>query len=274
MDTLQIRPRKKVFCRELNTGNNLNGTFYYDEELIKASIFRFDESFYINGSDPIYLQSENNRIISLLSNFTSPPVRGSRQIEPIMNIYEQRIRSNNAIIGHDKWEENDLIKRVVFSVNYAETILTHFDLHDNFVKHGYNEQDNSEIFTVETDNLIIRAYYSATYTAGFEEPREIFPRIELEFKNDVTIENYLDYVSSIIQFLSLSLGVYLIPSEITIDRLSLEELTQAVKNHSYSGDYSVLHLWPITDISEQDVHINDSLIIMRDDLESEAMPVS
>ena len=247
MSKLEIIPKQKVLCRELNTGKEYNGFFYYDDKTIKAEICSFDEFFYIKEENTIFLHSENNHIISLHSNISSPAGSRFRGIEPKMTTYRQSILSNTAVIGHDKWEKDDLIKRVSFSVKHSDDLFKHKEIFDRYIKTKLTEEHESDIFSVTVNGLTIRVGYCATYSLDFDEPREIWPRIEIEFEEAVTLFEYLEYVKYVVRFLSLSLGVLLKPSGFKICRLSLEDMLAAVESNSYPGDYSVKYVWPEID---------------------------
>ncbi len=75
-----------VLCRELNTGKEYNGFFYFDDNTIKAEICSFEDSFYIKEESPIFLHSENNNIISLHSNISSPASLSLRSIPKNENL--------------------------------------------------------------------------------------------------------------------------------------------------------------------------------------------
>ncbi len=175
------------------------------------------------------------------------------------------------MIGHDKWKENDLIKRVTFSVKHSDLLLKHKETFDKFKKDRYPEESQSNIFSLTTDTLSVRVSYSATYTIEFNEPKAIWPSIHIEFKHDVTLSEYLGHVCYLVQFLSLSLGVPLTPSDFKICRLSFEDMKAAVSSHSYPGNYSVEYVWPEIVFYDSDLWVGGSLVKAYDDEELAAL---
>lgn len=270
MSDLEIVSGKSVLCRELNTGKEYKGFFYFDEKTIKAEICSFDGFFYIKEEPPIFLHSENNKIISLHSNISGPAGSCSRNIEPKMITHKQHIISNTAVIGHDKWEENDLIKRVSFVVSHSDNLFKHRDIFDRYIQDKFSKDCPSEIFSISVNGLKISVSYCATYNFEFNEPREVWPRIEIEFGEAVNLYEYLEHVECVVRFLSLSMGVPLTPSDFKICRLSFEDMVKAVEASSYPGDYAVQYVWPETDFHDGDLWVGGSLVRAYDDEELEA----
>lgn len=289
MSDFKISSGSKILCRELNTGKEYNGFFYFDEKTIKAEICSFDNSFYIKEEKPIFLHSENNHVISLHDNISSPAGSCSRHIEPKMVTHKQHIISNIAVVGHDKWEKGDLIKRVTFSVRHSDDFFKHKETYDkylegwksdkkkgvkkflNFLPFKKQEEDLPDVFLLSVNGLNIRVRYHAMYTAGFNEPREIWPRIEIELDEAVNLYEYLEPVECVVRFLSLSLGVPLTPSDFKICKLSFEGMVKAVEASSYPGDYAVQYVWPENDFRESDLWVGGSLVRAYDDDELEAL---
>lgn len=268
MSVFEISPKEKVLCRELNTEKEYKGFFYFDEKSINAEICSFDDFFYIKDRD-IFLHTENNLIISLHDNITNPAGTSSRT-EPSMVTHTQNIISNTAVIGHDKWEKNDPIKRVSFLVKHADDIFKHRDIFDRYIKGKITEDRQSKIFSVNVNGLRINVSYCATYNFEFKEPRKVWPRVEIEFEEETTLSDYLEHVECITRFLSLSLGVPLIPSDFKICRLSFKDMISAIETNAYPGDYSVKYVWPEIEFCSSDLWVGGSLLRAYDDNELKA----
>lgn len=270
MSELEIIPKIKVLCRELNTGKEYNGFFYFDDKTIKAEICSFDGIFNIEEENPIFLHSENNHIISLHSNIISAG-SCSRNIEPKMTTYKQNIISNTAVIGYDKWEKDDVIKRVSFSIKHSDDLFKHKETYDRYIKGKSTEGCQSDVFSLTVNDLTINVNYCATFISGFDEPREIWPRVEIEFEEAVTLSDYVENVLCVVRFLSLSLGVPLTPSDFKICRLSFEDMVAAVDSNSYPGDYSVKYVWSEIDFYDRDLWVGGSLVRAYDDEDLEVL---
>jgi len=267
MDFNDISQSKKILCYELNTGKNYNGFFYFDDETIQAELISFDNVLSINADETIFLRTETNHIISLHNNFSSIG-HTSSGLTKKMRTFREKIISNNAIIGHDKWKENDPIKRVIFSIKHVDQLLKNIKQFDRFIKAKPYGEGKTEIFSIKVKGCMITAGYRAQYILGYDEPREVWPYITIEFDQAVPLSDYLDSVLSFVRFLSLSIGRAFTPSSIKICRLSVNEMINAVEDNSYHGEYSVKYVWPGIDFQDSDIRIGGALFRLHDDHDS------
>ena len=263
----KIQKSKKLLCRELNTGKYNNGFFYFDGREIRTEICNFEEFFYIRPENDVFLQTENNHIISLHTNISAPPGQSSRCIDPKMSTYKQKTASSKAVIGHDKWKSGDILKRVSFYVDGSDDVLKHKEKFDAFVKSNFYDHREMNIFKVSTGDLNVSVDFTAEYNTEFSEPRDLWHRIEIEFLTDVFLSDYLESVLCIVRFLSFSLGIPLMPSDFKICRLSFEDMVAAVDSHSYPGDYDVEYAWSKTDFNRDELWSGASLVLGYDDVE-------
>lgn len=65
-----ITRKEKIHCRELNTGTHRTGIFQIDDKQIRADLYSYDGHFHVNVEQPLYLQTNENYIVSLHHNLS------------------------------------------------------------------------------------------------------------------------------------------------------------------------------------------------------------
>jgi hypothetical protein len=129
---LDIEPGKQILCQELNTGKGYTGFFYLDEEQITADICSYDNAFYFLPEKPIFLRTEKNQIVSLHYNISTDS--SVHTADPKMDTHKLHIISNIGVVGDDRWETSDKLKRVTFLVRRARELLKHKEKFDKLAK--------------------------------------------------------------------------------------------------------------------------------------------
>jgi hypothetical protein len=271
VSSFDLKRGEKILCQELNTGKGYAGFFYLDDKTINAEICSYDEFFYLVPEKPIFLRTEHNQIVSLYHNTGGPPGSSARLIDPKMETHKQCIISNTAVIGHDRWEETDKLRRVTFVVKRANELLKHKDKFDKLAKRQIGDEYDSDLFSVAVNGMTIRAGYTAHYSLEFNATTGIWPYFEIEFDGGATLPEYLDHVNCLVEFLSLSLGAHMKPSGIRISRLSSDELTAAIKAHAHPEDYAVEYIWPDIPVEDPGLWVGGSLLMAWDDEELAAL---
>jgi hypothetical protein len=263
----KIESAKPVHCVELVTGKSLTGTLLLSEEEINVRIYSYADHFYIEGEQPVFLQTETNEIVSLHSNITTIPGTHSRNIEPRRTTYRQEIVSNVAVVGHDPWTAQHRVKRVSFSVKHTKELMHHDAKVKAIGRSKHPTEEHLTIFNDPAEGMTLRAWYAATYGMDFDAPKELWPSFEIEFDEPQSIQDYILHVSDYVNFLSFCFGTKLTPSEIRIDRLSFTEMQTAIESHSYLGKHEVHYIWPEAEIDERDLWVGGSPVRAWDDQE-------
>lgn len=271
MSAFEIESDEAVHFVELTSGDKLTGIFKFDEDTIRTHIFSYEKVFFIKPENPIFLWAEKNVIVSLHSNIAGPPGTTSHTREPERTIYRQDIISNIAVFGSDKWASSDPVKRVSFTVEHTKGVLKNRAKTKALAKREAAQKDDANLFTETVGGMTIRAYYLARYSLEYDAPTDIWPGFEIEFDNEKTLENYVDYIKYLVQFLSFSLGVRLKPSEIRISRQSHSEMVASIEEQSYPGDHTVRYIWPEVEIDTTDLWVGGSPVIAWDDEELSAL---
>lgn len=243
MGKRDIERGKIYFCREEMTGNGHTGQFSInDKDGITADIFGFGGFFYVNGPEPIVLRTQDNHIISLFSNITNAPGSSSYLMEPKMVVHNQHIISNLAVVGRNPWQADDLVRTVRFRVEHTRDLLTHDATFRKHVK-GKPFRKRSELFKIDAGGIGFRVGYSLQYSFTLDHVVDVWPAYELEFAHGKDILSYLEHVHCIVQFLSAALGTPLIPSSISISRLTNRQMMRQVGKSRYPGDHNVEYIW-------------------------------
>jgi ApeA N-terminal domain 1 len=271
MSAFDIEPGKQILCQELNTGRGHTGFFYLDDKQISAEICSYDESFYLAPKKPIFLRTEKNQIVSLYSNISDYPGSSIRTSEPKMETHKLRIISGTAVIGHDRWETTDKLKSVTFLVKRADQLLKHKEKFDKLAKRTIGDEYDSDLFSVTANGTTIRAGYRSGYSFEYNATTNIRPYLEIEFPSGVTLSDYLNYVSCLVEFFSFCLGAHMKPSEIKICRLSREEFIAALKAGAHPQEYAIHYLWPEAQIDSMDLWVGGSLLKAWDEEELAAL---
>jgi hypothetical protein len=259
MSSFDIEPGRKLLCQELNTGKDHTGFFYLDDKTISAEICSYDEYLYIQPERPVFLRTENNKIVSLYSNVSAPPDTHSHIIDPKMQSYKQRIISQTAVIGHDRWQQGDQLKRVTFSVKRAKEILKHKEKIERLHTRKIGVPYDADLFAEKVGGMSVRASYAVRYSSDFHAPNDILPIFEIEFHAGATLAEYVEAVNCLVEFFSFSQGAHMKPSDIRISRLSGDELTAKLKAGAHPEDYDVHYIWPETPLEDLDLLAGGSL---------------
>jgi hypothetical protein len=267
----EIEPGTKTLCKELNTGKGHTGFFYFDDKTISAEICSYDESFDLKPEKSLFLHTEKNQIVSLHSTIVRSASSRGRQSEGEMATYKQRIISNIAVIGHDRWESTDKLKRVIFSVKRSRELLKHKEKFATLANNKIDDKFDSYLFSETTNGMTIRADYGASFSDEYNAPTDISPYLEIEFDTGVTLFEYLDHVKYLVQFFSLSLGVHMKPSDIKICRFTRDEMFAALDANTDPGDYSVEYVWREIPVEDSDLLVGGSLVTAWDDGELAAL---
>lgn len=268
LDSFDIVFGESVFCTELNTGQKHSGNFKYAEDGITTSLVSFDGFFYVRPDAPIFLMTEKLKVVSLYDSFGGAPGTRSRNIEPIKQAHIQKIFSNTAIVGDDKWEIEDRVKRVSFQIKNSMEILRNTekikDLSMDRLK-GEDQEDDRFLLNLKADGLQVRLYYTASYEMWGNEPKDVSPRFEIEFDDAVRLGEHLHAMQRVVWFCSMAIGVPLVPSEIRISRQSLVEFIACIESNKPASEHRAIYRWPEFHIGTNEVSIHGSPFVAFDE---------
>jgi hypothetical protein len=267
---LDIEPGKQILCQELNTGKGYTGFFYLDEKQITADICSYHQRFSFLPDKPIFLRTEKNQIVSLHYNNWSDS--GVHTAEPKMDTHKLHIISNMAVIGNDRWETTDKLNRVTFLVTRARELLKHKEKFDKLATRKLGDQYDPDLFSVTVNGITIRAFYVSDFSFEYDATTNIMPHLEIEFPDGLTLFEYIDRMSCLVEFFSFSMGAHMRPSDIGISRLSGEELRFAIKAEVHPpSNHAVHYVWPEAPIDHLDLWTGGSLVKAWDEEELAAL---
>jgi hypothetical protein len=253
--TLNIEVGKLIHCTETVTGKNLTGTLLVGDDEIRAELYSYGEHFHIASDQPIYFTAKTGEEVSFHSNIdggSGTTTYRDRRIHRLSFI------SNVAVVGHNRWTETDVVKRAAFTDKHSLEVLRHQEKFRAVQKADLRREDDLSVLNEETPDMTLRAWYGAAYGMYLDAPKDVWPMFEIEFNRSVGINEYIEHVSSYVQFLSFCLGAALKPDKIQIDRLSRDEMMAAIKTDSYFGRHDVRYVWPEQKLDPQDLWVGGS----------------
>jgi hypothetical protein len=266
---MQLKIGTPVHCVELNTGSKLTGTLLVSKDTMRVNIHSYDNFFPIRSDAPIFLKTADADTVSLHSNITGGAGDTSRLIDQKEQTYEtihhQEIVSNIVVVGNNRWEETDKIKRAHFTVDHIDHLLRHRGKIKAISSARNPGAEHFLLFQDIADGMKLSAWYAANYNASLDSPQSVRPTFEIEFDVPVGLHDYVQDLSNYLFFLSLLVGVRLAPKNIHIDRLSSDEVNERVKTHSYPGNHRVHYVWPEDEIAKGDTNGFGSPVRAYDD---------
>ena len=219
----EIDVGQRLHCAELMTGAKLTGTFVADAEGIRIRLISFGDRKYVNADTPIFLVSEKSQIISLHNNFNLSHESGHFSPEDKSPILSQEIGSNLAIVGPDKWTDQDRIKRIMFTVTGALVVLRNNEALENFKSFERPPDYNWRLIDTMIGDDHLTAYYVGRYTSELDTFKEIEPQFEIEFAEPILVSEYERRIMPIVWFIGLLTSSPAHPEKIRITRFSYSE---------------------------------------------------
>lgn len=259
-DRRHTKDNAKQHCIELNTGSNYSGGVYVGPDLIEAVISSYEEFFHINQENDVFLRTENNKFVSLHSILTSTPGSHSKNHEPYLVTYRQRIRANVAVTGDDQWLARDQVRRVEFEVLHSEQLLENkakFEYIMNYEFGGYFEAD---VLRFRVNNILVHISYTASRSLIYRQTSNIRPFVVLEFDQVQDIFSYIEHVACVVQFIAMSLGIYTRADNIEVSRLFRVEADKAREAGLHPTNHSIQYVWSDVSVDSSDAWVGGSPI--------------
>lgn len=258
-----------IHCVELTTGKNLTGALFVSDETMWVELHSYADFFSITSDAPLVLKTSDGDIVSLHSNLTPGTGSTSRMVDPESEtretIWHQKVTTNVVVVGNNRWEETDKVKRVRFTVNHVDHLLRHRAKIDAISSNRYPGEGHFSLFNDAAEDMTLSAWYGASYNSALSSPKGVWPVFGIEFDEPAGLYEYTKYVSNYVFFLSLMVGVRLAPRDIHIDRLSRAAMMQRVEAHTYPGEHRVHYTWPEDKLQEHDTNGFGSPVRAYDD---------
>lgn len=255
---------KTIHCIETSTGHGLTGNLIISEDKLRIRLFSFKDFFHIKTDAPVHLLAETGEYVSLHDCIEGASGTRTRHHEAITT---QDIIANAAVVGPNPWTESDRIKRVSFSVKHTMELMRSRKHMDGISREKYPKEEHLRLFTEKAKGVTIGAHYSGVWGTDIHRPKHLWPIFEIEFDEPHDIHGYIEHVKNYVGFLSFCLGVPLRPTDISIDRLSLTEIMQAVEEHTYHSPHKVHYVWPETKVDSHDLWVGGSPVRAYDEEE-------
>lgn len=261
----RIEIGRRYHCRELNTTKHRTGIFSCDENDIQVRLFDYEEFFHLDDA-PLFLQLEDNLIVSMHNIVPKGSGRSIYLHEPSTTTYFAGAWANTLVVGHRQWAASDLIRTVRFSVPQTKELLSHQPrLKMMRAKRFPSAAASTPLFEVVAAGLTVRCWYTISGSWDFGTS-DWEPRYEIEFAEAQTLQTYMNSVHVVLQFLSATAGFQLVPAKIAISPLTRAESMAAIDKRK-DDDFSIEYIWSEAVVDKSDLHIRNSFAMASDRLE-------
>jgi hypothetical protein len=228
-------------CIDLSSGKQFSGTLSVSETSIQLQLYGFDVHPHCNCDEPIFLHTQKNEIVSLYANTSLGTFHQGSQSH--RSVAGESIVSEVAVIGNDRWQKEDRVKRVSFALPDADKLLADHQVIKKINSKEIPDYSDTLVFKIELSLLTISLRYDVTSYGGGYTRHSITPRFEIEFCEGKELTRYLEFVHKVTQFQSYCAGKFLSPCDIKISALSVLEQEEAFNRHEYSSDFSANYAW-------------------------------
>lgn len=249
----------QVNCRELITKSEHQGTFDLGNERIMTSLASFGSAIEINFENPIFLKTVGAEIISLFDNYCFSKQSITFRKETHLEI----ISSNIAVVGNDKWNENELVKSVDFRIENSLEVLAHKEKIDDYFSCSLSTPE--PLTVIKWKDAFLEISYLRNMRTIEDSSREVFPHFYLEFAEGRTLEDFRDVVSQIEAFFSLTLAVPLYANQIIINAKSREEQIEDFEKNRIYRNHQVYTPRQDRKVSKEEISRTQSPFVSWDD---------
>lgn len=258
MSFIEVEEGKSYFC-EIALGQpttavegatveqaptTIGGIFTIGGGDIQLRLVRFDRSFHVPDEAHLEARTEANWTASL---FDTVP-GGTRQIGHTDCVtYHQKMFVNTALIGWDAWSPDDRVRRTQFRVPEAELLLRHRPTFAGLSNSAFRDPPNQEAFDVPVAGGRVRVYYAASGSMSSDYPRDVWPVVEMEFEDGISLQELRSRTLTMLRFLSATASTRLRAREQIVSRLSRDEWLTAAESGNHPNDYSVYYYEGVND---------------------------
>lgn len=258
----RIELGKRYHCRELNTSKHRTGIFYCDKDNMEVKLFDYDD-FYCVEDGPLYLQLEDNHIVSMHGIVPKGPGHSSYMGDPPATTYFSGAIANVTVVGNRQWTNEDAIRRTWFSIPHTKSLLAHEPrLKAIRAKRFPPDAIEKPLFEISESGLIVRCWYVVRGSWEFGS-NDWEPLFEIEYSTAQSLDTYLQAIHIVLQFFSASAGFLLTPSKISISPLTHGE-SQATTDWRKNEEFSVEYHWSEAIVETHDLHPLNSFAFASD----------
>ncbi len=226
--------REQVAQSPLKVG----GTFTIGGGDIKLGLIKFDEYFHVADDGLIVARTEANWYASL---YNTVPTGSGERSHTTGTTYYQDMVANTALVGWHPWLPEYRVKRTTFRVPLTDYLLRHWPTYRELADNKMGHRKVREPLTAVIKGGVVRFHYVMSGGVDSAYPKEIWPVVDIEFDEPLTLEGARHQVIAFMRFLSCVSSVALETSEQTFSQLSKQERIDAVGRSLMPIDYSVYY---------------------------------
>jgi hypothetical protein len=216
----------------------VGGTFTIGGGDIKLGLVQFDDYFHVPDGKPVVVRTEANWYASLFG--TVPNGSGNRGHSNGTTHYQDMI-ANTALVGWQPWLPEYRVKRTTFRVPLTDYLLRHWPTYRELADNKVGHRTVREPFSAPIRGGVIRLHYAMSGSVDSNYPKEIWPVLEMEFDEPLTLDAARRQEIALMRFLSCVSSVALETAEQTFSQLSRQERIDAVGRSLMPIDYSVYY---------------------------------
>lgn len=264
-----------VHCVEIVSGKGIAGTFTANEDGIRAKFFSFGDSFHLRPEDPLYLMTADGDVVSMFRNIPGSLGHRSSISTESPTIYHQEIISNICLLGKEKWDWGDKVKRVRFMVPNILHLMRNDDKIGLLsLDKNAASQEECDIFRIKTKEACVSARYTAAYSSWGKEPQNIDVVFEAEYDEAQELGRHLATVQDITRFFVFATGLPLVPSNVFVSRLSTDDFMVRLEKEHVPDEHRDLVRFRTYDVEDRGLHFHGSPVHAHSSEELSALTLS
>lgn len=216
----------------------VGGSFSIGDGAIRLRLVRFDDYFDVREGERLEARTESNWIASL---FDIVPTGTGQVGFGKKAAYNASVLVNTAVIGWDAWSNEDRVRRTQFRVPSADLLLRHRPTYESLANNPMGQAADWTAFNAPISVGRVRVYYSAYSNMDSEYPRDVWPVVEIEFDESITLSALHKQTTAMLGFLSAAASINLSAREQVVSRLSHAELLDQLGCSMYPSEYSIYY---------------------------------
>lgn len=263
-------------CIELTTGERHSGILRMGSDRIELSLYSYaNESGQLNPitikeEKPLHLYTENGKYVTFSDFF----VRSKSSVNQIGlgggGINKVEIVSNDAIFGDEKWEDDDQVWRVEFSLDGIDYLFRD-DVRYPAIMSNFNSDVETNIFAVPAKYASLSAFFFLTTRSDPHPSRTAVPRFVMDFKQPRLLKDFEKDVFIFRAFFTFITGHSLIPDRVEIDPIGVDQIKEKLRDLNPHHSFVVKHLWQTKHQANRRSLINEAPIWGFDGQELDAL---
>jgi hypothetical protein len=223
-------------CRTIGTCDAYNGILTVNGGDIRLKLYDFIGPITLKDSCALEVMTEQGWIASLLDTLVIG--RGVKHgIEVTANSYELIV--DTMLVGLDRWESTDKVSRIFFRLPLFEPILKESKAYRTIGREANSSVSDRLIFNIQLPEATVRSWCSATWVGLSENAENIVPWVEVQFTEAQGLREARAYVTRIARFFSLTSGLLLVPTEVSVSRYSEPEELRRVEDGLLTPEHSL-----------------------------------